>query len=48
MLKHLLAVCLLGLTAITLHADCIYNGVAYPEGTVIGPYICKEGKWVVK
>lgn len=27
-------------------ADCKYNGKSYPEGTIIGPYVCKDGKWV--
>ena len=30
------------------YADCIYDGVSYPEGTQIGPYICSNGKWVRK
>jgi len=27
-------------------ADCTYNGKTYSEGTVIGPYVCRQGKWV--
>lgn len=27
-------------------ADCLYNGKSYPEGTVMGPYICRDKKWV--
>ena len=27
-------------------ADCIYEGAVYTEGTVIGPYVCSNGKWV--
>ena len=27
-------------------ADCIYNGVVYPEGTVLGDLICIDGNWV--
>ena len=27
-------------------ADCLYNGVRYPEGAVIGPYVCQGGQWV--
>jgi hypothetical protein len=26
-------------------ADCTYNGKRYPEGTIIGPYICKGDHW---
>lgn len=25
---------------------CTYNGQEYPEGTIIGPYICTGGNWV--
>lgn len=28
------------------NAGCVYNGKVYPEGTVIGPYTCSNGKWV--
>jgi hypothetical protein len=27
-------------------ADCTYNGVTYPEGTIIGPFVCNNGQWV--
>lgn len=30
------------------YADCLYNGTSYPEGSVIGPYICSEGRWIAK
>jgi hypothetical protein len=26
-------------------AECTYNGKTYPEGTVIGPYVCSGGQW---
>jgi hypothetical protein len=26
-------------------ADCVLNGVSYPEGTVVGNYVCKDGRW---
>ncbi len=26
-------------------ADCTYNGKTYPEGTVLGPYVCSNGQW---
>lgn len=29
-------------------ADCTYNGVAYPDGTVLGPYVCSGTQWVIK
>ncbi len=25
---------------------CLYNGRSYPEGTVIGDRICRDGRWV--
>ncbi len=28
------------------YSDCIYNGKVYPEGTKIGPYTCKNERWV--
>lgn len=30
----------------TASADCIYNGSVYPEGTVMGPYVCVNNGWV--
>lgn len=27
-------------------ADCVYNGVHYPVGTVLGPYVCSGTQWV--
>lgn len=30
----------------SLYAECTYNGKKYSEGSVIGPYICKDGEWV--
>lgn len=29
-------------------ADCIYNGVSYPSGTVLGPYVCSGTQWVIR
>ncbi|MDC9729030.1 MAG: hypothetical protein PSN04_06840 [Methyloprofundus sp.] len=29
-------------------AECTYDGEKHPEGTVIGPYTCSDGKWVFK
>ena len=30
------------------YADCVYEGVSYPEGTKIGPYVCEDGSWILK
>ena len=29
-------------------ADCIYNGVTYRHGTVLGPYVCSGTQWVIR
>lgn len=29
-------------------ANCTYNGVSYPSGTVLGPYVCSGTEWVVR
>jgi hypothetical protein len=29
-------------------ADCTFNGVNYPDGTVLGPYVCSGTQWVVR
>ena len=29
-------------------ADCTYNGVNYPNGTVLGPYVCSGTQWVIR
>ena len=34
------------LISINASADCIHNGVVYPEGTIIGDSVCIGGKWV--
>jgi len=36
------------LVSTAVFADCIYNGKAYPEKTVIGPYVCSGEEWVFK
>ncbi len=28
------------------YADCVHQGQIYPEGTVMGPYICVNGEWI--
>ena len=39
---------LLALSGGHVFASCTYNGQTYPEGTVIGPYTCVDGQWVIK
>lgn len=34
--------------ACSARADCYYNGTQHPEGTIVGPYICRNGQWVNK
>jgi len=46
MRKRVLLVLLLSILATSASADCWYNGGRYPEGTVIGPYVCHGGRWV--
>lgn len=36
------------LLAGTAYANCVYNGNVYPEGTVIGPYVCVNNQWIPK
>jgi hypothetical protein len=45
MFKSLFFVVCLGLSSIAV-ADCTYDGVVYPEGTVMGPYVCSGNEWV--
>lgn len=42
---NLLAVLVLSISA-TYAQACMHNGVEYPEGTIIGPYVCSGGTWV--
>ena len=37
---------LLAGTISTAYADCIKDGVKYPEGAVVGGFICQNGQWV--
>jgi len=47
MLKQIvLAVSLLMASSGVVYASCFYDGQQYPEGAVIGPYICSGGQWV--
>jgi len=43
--KMLLLMLLLAIGKVA-YADCQSAGKTYPEGKVIGPYICQDGKWV--
>jgi hypothetical protein len=36
---------LLGFAA-PARADCMHNGQIVPEGTRIGGFVCKDGRWV--
>ncbi len=53
--RYLLVIIALFLIALSNHSQgqnqeasgCIYNGETYAQGTVIGPYICQDGKWVL-
>ncbi len=47
-MKRLLVLLLFTVTASAVYADCVYNGRTYPEGTVIGPYVCSGGNWVAR
>ena len=46
MLRKLISALLLLAAANSVYGDCIYGGVSYPEGAVIGPYVCSGGQWV--
>ena len=38
----------LGIALLAIQASawaCVYNGSAYPVGTVIGPYVCTPNGW---
>jgi len=39
----IISIILLGTVA---YADCKYRGETYPEGTIRGPYICIDDKWI--
>ena len=34
------------IVAAPVFADCLYDGSNYPEGTIIGPYICQGSEWI--
>lgn len=43
--KQIALIILLLVSAMQSQA-CIHNGIQYPEGTILGPYICSGGTWV--
>ena len=44
-MKAIMAVVML-LLSVQVMADCVYNNVAYPTGTIINGYVCKaDGTW---
>ncbi len=46
MLKKFALTLLLLMMGHVANADCTYDGVTYPEGAIIGPYVCTGGQWV--
>ncbi len=44
-MKLILVALAMTILSSTLRAECQYNGQAYPEGTVLGPMICSDGRW---
>jgi hypothetical protein len=44
--KHVIIVIGLLLANSVSWANCIYQGVSYPSGAVIGPYVCQGNSWV--
>jgi hypothetical protein len=46
MLKSLALAVLLSAIAGLAHATCVYQGVVYPEGAHVGPFVCSGGQWI--
>lgn len=49
LIRRTLSVTLVIITTIccfNAQADCIYNGVIYPEGTILGSLVCAGGQWI--
>lgn len=46
MKRKLFLLALLLSAATQTSADCLYSGRLYPDGTIIGPYICSGEQWV--
>ena len=47
-MKHIAFVIIILFGSSAAIADCTYDGVTYKEGTIIGPYICSSGQWVLR
>ena len=45
--KMVIAGLILTLLPIIASASCVYDGMEYSEETLIGPYICTDGEWVI-
>lgn len=45
-IKRTLLFLFLSLGMTTVFADCVHNGVVYPEGAEIGGKICVGGEWI--
>jgi hypothetical protein len=44
-MKTLIAIVMLFIS-VNVMANCVYNGVSYPTGTVINGYVCQaNGTW---
>lgn len=37
---------LFAVTISAAYADCYKDGVLYPEGSIVGGFICRDGQWV--
>lgn len=40
-----LAVLLSVLAGSPAAASCVMNGIVYPEGAVVGAFVCRGGRW---
>lgn len=48
MLRWVLSILFFFVLVESVSADCVYNGKNYPEGTIMGPYVCRDNQWVKK
>lgn len=46
MKKIMFVITMLTMLGSVTYADCVHEGQVYPEGTVMGPFICVNGGWV--
>lgn len=42
---QIVLVAILSLFSTNCLADCVLNGVLYPEGAVVGGRVCIQGQW---